>query len=239
MVVAEGESSADEDEGKTSPAQLRMYVSWADLDGYQIVVAYSCIGGRSAAWCQEAADATEKPEVYNLYGGVAAWTHHGGKLVHPVSGTPSRQVHCCQASLASFFPSRGYEVVCPPLAASLCTSRSCALVDVSVARRARLNRFAWEISLRHCPSIVCLEAEDILRMIWSRKDHVVFIDCRSDDERQVSMIAPTGSPVLTKQQIQNSLPEFSLKPWTFVAYCAVGGRSGLFPGGWAWDRGGG
>jgi rhodanese-related sulfurtransferase len=57
--------------------------------GGRPVVAYCTLGGRSARWARVRRN--EGHDVRSLRGGVLAWTHAGGELLH--AGEPTRRVH--------------------------------------------------------------------------------------------------------------------------------------------------
>jgi len=96
-------------------------------------------------------------------------------------------------------------------------------------RRARLHELAWEVRFRYCPNVCCLDASELLRLLGSGggRDHI-WVDCRTEPERQVSKIAVMGCPTLTKEEFSQRAAELMTDSTVVVTYCTVGGRSGRF-----------
>eukprot|EP00930_Biecheleria_cincta_P021891 TRINITY_DN1608_c1_g3_i1.p1 TRINITY_DN1608_c1_g3~~TRINITY_DN1608_c1_g3_i1.p1 ORF type:complete len:620 (+),score=83.55 TRINITY_DN1608_c1_g3_i1:92-1951(+) len=201
----------------------------ADFEGKTVVVAYCCMGTRAALWCSELSgsmgSARGMPSVCHLVGGVAAWAYHRGLFIEPISEQPTNMIHCWTAGMASFFPSEGYKVVCPLTDEDEIFRSKESLQQISEMRFARLCDLAWEVRIRYSPSGLHFEAEEVLRMLRFRND-LCFIDCRTEAEQRVSMIASSGCPVLTKSQFTQRFRELAQKPYVFIAYCTIGGRSG-------------
>eukprot|EP00439_Symbiodinium_sp_Y106_P071254 s1448_g12.t1 len=197
------------------------------------VVAYCCIGCRSAEWCQELSSSAVAHKLHFLKGGIAAWLHEGGQLIQPSSGMPCRLVHCWTFELVPFFPTRGCEVHRPELGVTapseIESSPQRSLTRASRARLDRLRNLAWEVRLRYCPSVLCLDAEEVQRLVAAPNAGYIFVDVRTAEERQVSTISSPTCPTITKeeflQKMAGNLPNL---PYTFLVFCTVGGRSGRF-----------
>jgi len=217
------------------PGAVQLYYVTADhLQQAAFVVAYCCIGCRSAEWCQELCGSAVAHKLHYLKGGVAAWLHEGGQLIQPSTGLPCRLVHSWAWELTAFFPTRGCDVHGPDassgLSSELESSPERSLTRASKARLERLRNLAWEVRLRYCPSVLCLEAEEVLRLVTSSSNgRYIFVDVRTAEERQVSTISCPTCPTMTREEflenMANNLPNL---PYTFLIFCTVGGRSGRF-----------
>ncbi|CAE7416107.1 unnamed protein product [Symbiodinium natans] len=218
------------------PGAVQLYhVTAEHLQQAAFVVAYCCIGCRSAEWCQELSSSAVAHKLHYLKGGIAAWLHEGGQLIQPNTGMPCRLVHCWTWELTPFFPTRGCEVHSPAQLGTMAqteieSSPQRSLTRASRARLDRLRNLAWEVRLRYCPSVLCLDAEDVQRLISeSATGGYIFVDVRTNEERQVSTISCPTCPTITKeeflQKMAGNLPNL---PYTFLVFCTVGGRSGRF-----------
>ncbi|CAL1165614.1 unnamed protein product [Cladocopium goreaui] len=224
-------------------------LGWEGLKdtGAAVDRAYCCIGCRSAEWCQELSGSIIADKLHYLRGGIAAWLHEGGQLIQPSTGLPCRLVHCWSWELSAFFPTRGCTLHCPEIAAPQFlepeNSPERSLLRASHVRSQRLRKVAWEaehmqllrsVRLRYCPSVLCLDAEDIIRSIRheeevGRSTGYVFVDVRTPEEVEVSTISSPGCPTIFKdaflKMVSNATAE-SLNGYTFILFCTVGGRSG-------------
>lgn len=221
------------------PGAIQLYNVTAEyLKEARLVVAYCCIGCRSAEWCQELSGSIIADKLHYLRGGIAAWLHEGGQLIQPSTGLPCRLVHCWSWELSAFFPTRGCTLHCPEIAAPQFlepeNSPERSLLRASHVRSQRLRKVAWEVRLRYCPSVLCLDAEDIIRSIRheeevGRSTGYVFVDVRTPEEVEVSTISSPGCPTIFKdaflKMVSNATAE-SLNGYTFILFCTVGGRSG-------------
>jgi len=216
------------------PGAVQLYhVTAEHLQQAAFVVAYCCIGCRSAEWCQELSSSAVAHKLHFLKGGIAAWLHEGGQLIQPSSGMPCRLVHCWTFELVPFFPTRGCEVHRPELGVTapseIESSPQRSLTRASRARLDRLRNLAWEVRLRYCPSVLCLDAEEVQRLVAAPNAGYIFVDVRTAEERQVSTISSPTCPTITKeeflQKMAGNLPNL---PYTFLVFCTVGGRSGRF-----------
>jgi len=230
----------DEQAVSALPGAVQLYNVTAEyLKEARLVVAYCCIGCRSAEWCQELSGSVVAEKLHYLRGGIAAWLHEGGQLIQPSTGLPCRVVHCWSWELSAFFPTRGCTVRCPPeialpLVAEAETSPERSLMRASIVRLERLRKVAWEVRLRYCPSVLCLDAEDIRRSIRSeeeagRSPQYIFVDVRTPEEIQVSTISSPRCPTIFKdaflKMVCNGSPE-AISGHIFILFCTVGGRSG-------------
>lgn len=206
-------------------------LSFSDLDGPKLVVAYCCLGTRSAMWCSEVAASFAcgpgGPSICHLVGGIPAWAYHRGLFVEPTSQKATDRIHCWTAGMISFFPAEGYQIVCPLADDEQILQSKESLHQISQMRFARLRDLAWEVRIRYSPSGLHFEAEEILQMIPSR-NNLCFIDCRTEPERRISTIATSGCPILTKDQFIHGFGELVRRPYVFVAFCTIGGRSGRY-----------
>lgn len=213
-----------------------------DLAGGEIIVAYCAIGCRSAKWCKTVltsaggANGGAFTRLRYMVGGVAAWALCGGHFVDPRTGMVTKKVHCWVKEFEGFFPvaRSGCEVVAtalPPDGHWLEPLPADALQVASGIRFTRLRSLAWEVRLRYWPSVFCIEAQDIISSMRAGDlSSFILVDCRTPEEREVSMIEGEGLLVLTSEEfnaradvILNSHPEL-----TVVTYCTVGGRSGIW-----------
>ncbi|CAE7943623.1 unnamed protein product [Symbiodinium necroappetens] len=216
------------------PGAVQLYhVTAEHLQQAAFVVAYCCIGCRSAEWCQELSNSAVAHKLHFLKGGIAAWLHEGGQLIQPSTGMPCRLVHCWTFELVPFFPTRGCDVHRPELGVNapseIESSPQRSLTRASRARLDRLRNLAWEVRLRYCPSVLCLDAEEVQRLVAAPNAGYIFVDVRTPEERQVSTISSPTCPTITKeeflQKMAGNLPNL---PYTFLVFCTVGGRSGRF-----------
>eukprot|EP00933_Yihiella_yeosuensis_P010740 TRINITY_DN11756_c0_g1_i2.p1 TRINITY_DN11756_c0_g1~~TRINITY_DN11756_c0_g1_i2.p1 ORF type:complete len:721 (+),score=77.23 TRINITY_DN11756_c0_g1_i2:92-2254(+) len=211
-----------------------------NTDDWDMVVAYCCIGERAAKWLQDLADrglpgtklGDPNPKYYYLIGGVAAWAHYGELLIDVMTGQPTKRVHCWTWELAPLFPSiSDYKVTweCDQEHGNSMHPTDC-LKEASKVRAARLRDLAWEVRLRYCPKVYCFEAEDILQSFRSgeAQRQYIFIDCRTLEERSVSIIAGMGCQVLSADEFKGVCTQYKWSNFVFVVYCTVGGRSGIF-----------
>ncbi|CAJ1338297.1 unnamed protein product [Effrenium voratum] len=232
MLIVDCRTEAEQAVSALSGAVPLYSIGAEHLQQAKLVVAYCCIGCRSAEWCQELSNTPVAHKLQYLKGGIAAWLHEGGQLFEPSTGLPCRLVHCWTWELTAFFPTRGCEVRCDVRHGELTSDQS--LIRASRIRLDRLRSVAWEVRLRYCPSVLCLEAEDILRSAMtqvprSSQPQYVFIDVRTPEERQVSTISCPNCLTVSKEEfLQKMAPHVHNLPYTFLAFCTVGGRSGRF-----------
>mmetsp|Transcript_2860 Transcript_2860/g.7272 ORF Transcript_2860/g.7272 Transcript_2860/m.7272 type:complete len:609 (-) Transcript_2860:237-2063(-) len=222
-------SEAERRVGGLKGAVAKEDVTMLEMESCRMIFAYCAIGYCAAAWCREIATGTSASlasKCFFLLGGIAAWAHQGGLFHKPGSDELTRQVHGCTLVLEQIFPSKGYEFTYSPISFlqqhSLMDGFSCA----SLLRCQRLHNLAWEVRLRYCPSVFTFEAVDLLRRPCG-KDELIMIDCRTEEERQVSTLA-TSCRMFTKEQFMERFREISTEPCVLVAFCTIGGRSGKF-----------
>jgi len=203
----------------------------------QPVIAYCCLGICSAHWCHQLAQSEWVSKelidrVSYIIGGVAAWAHAGGPLVDQATNKRTQRIHCWSLELAQCFPVKtGYEVTCAITSSSPNGQRDAnystmllGLERASQERCARLRALAWEVRLRYCPHVFCLEAKEVLRSVASKVNYVL-VDCRTEPECEVSMVE-AGCRVITKAQYDADAENIVASAKMVITYCTVGGRSG-------------
>jgi len=130
-------------------------------------------------------------------------------------------------AFADLFPCRGYDAICLANAGDHLLPIDDTIGQLSMMRAWRLQGLAWEVRLCHFPSVLCLEAAEVLQMTMSDEEHVMLVDCRTQEEWQTSTL-DVKLPMLTKGQFMEDFVDLSRTPCTFVMFCTVGGRSGKF-----------
>jgi len=205
------------------------------LDDYKSVVAYCCVGICSATWCNmlhsNDLDEDVLKRVTFIIGGIAAWAHAGGPLVDAATKKPTQKVHCWSLELAQIFPLNGsYQVTCAIAGGANSSgdpSHTTMLMGLSTAsqvRYARLRTLAWEVRLRYCPDVFCVEAEELLRT-FGQKESFILVDCRTAPELEVSRI-DAQCPVITLAQYEADERRYLNSAQMVITYCTIGGRSG-------------
>lgn len=210
-------------------------ITEADLLHPELVVAYCCIGARSANWAEKQSQGLWGYKLRFLIGGIAAWAHQDGTFVDPETETPTRHVHAWVKELVPFFPtgSSGFEAV---FSADLCDgsdlpSPYAVLRQASVTRCARFQNLAWEVRMRYWPSVFCLEASDLQAKCANpnptMRPNYLLVDCRTPAERQVSSLM-TGLPMISADEFRANALAFVNGYELVVTFCTIGGRSGIF-----------